>query len=380
MTNSAGILTFTVPLSFSAHSLAQEYSKQHHQPEKAKQVYLNILAIYAVEHYFKCMGFESDWENSDSRNLIVQKFLDIADLNIKNLGKFECRPILTDAEVFTIPSEAWENRIGYVAVQLNSSLRQATLLGFLPQLAPEQENVPLKNLHSLEEFPEYLSEKRKQLQQIAEIPKIVYLENWLNNIFDAGWLAVEELIRNQTPSMAFRFRSIASARVDPNDTHSIRRLIAQLYANQPQNISLAELEPSTALSQLIQATQDERIRWKAAELLRQINPQHPDTGARRIIDISMRLGGIPVALMVAVLPTPDARRSILLRVYPMGSQSFVPDGLKLLGLDEAGKIFYPVTAKKEDNYIQFIFSADLGDKFSVNVTLAEASVTEFFVV
>lgn len=370
--NNTENLIFTVPLSFEAHSLAQEYSKQHRRPEKAKQVYLNTLAVYAVEHYFQCMGFETDWENSDSRNSLIQKFMDVADLNIKNLGKFECRPVLPDASIMEVPSEAWDDRIGYVAVQLNQSLKQATLVGFVPEIEQQQGIIPLSKLRSLAEFPDYLS-------KIQPEPKIVHLENWFDNIFEAGWQAVEEFFSNQRSSMAFGFRRIASARVDPNDTNNVKRLITQLYANQSQT-SLADFEPSTALSQLIQSTQDEQIRWKAIELLWQINPNHPAAGVRRIIDLGMQLADYPVALMVACLAKPDGRRAILLRVYPRGNQSYLRPGLKLIGLDKAGNTFYKVQASKEDNYIQFQFSADSGDRFSVTVALADVSITEFFVV
>ncbi|MUG91049.1 DUF1822 family protein [Scytonema sp. UIC 10036] len=384
MNNSSETLTFTVPLSFEAHSLAQKYSKHHNQLEKAKQVYLNTLAVYAVEHYFRCMGFETDWENNDSRNPLVQKFMDVADLDVKDLGKFECRPVLPDAEVLKVPSEAWDERIGYVAVQLTQSLKQATLLGFVPQLEVDRGIIPLSQLYSLEVFPDYLSQKRQQLLQTSELPKIVNLENWLDNIFEAGWQAVEEFLTHQTSSMTFGFRKIASARVD-FDTNSIKRLIEQLYASQrdanhSRKISLAEVEPSVALSQLIQSTQDEEIRWRAIELLWQIKPNHPVTGVRRIMDLGMQLGGYPVALMVAVLPKLDGRRAILLRVYPMGGHSFLPVGLKLIGLDEAGHTFSQVQARSEDNYIQLKFSADIGDRFSVRFTLGDASVLEFFVV
>ena len=93
----------------------------------------------------------------------------------------------------------------------------------------------------------------------------------------------------------------------------------------------------------------------------------------------MQLEGYQVALMVATLAKPDGRKAILLRVYPIGDQSFLPSGLKLIGLDEAGNQFFkPVEARNQDNYIQFKFSADTGDNFSVRVALGDDGITEFF--
>ena len=92
------------------------------------------------------------------------------------------------------------------------------------------------------------------------------------------------------------------------------------------------------------------------------------------------MSGYALALMVAVLPKRDRSMSILLRVYPLASQSHLPLGLQLMVLDEAGNTFSEVPAREQDNYIQFKFTADSGDRFSVKVALDEASITENFLV
>ena len=64
----------------------------------------------------------------------------------------------------------------------------------------------------------------------------------------------------------------------------------------------------------------------------------------------------------------------------MGSQPHLPPGLQLIGLDEADNSFFEVQAREQDNYIQFKFTADSGDRFSVRVALDDASITETFVI
>ncbi len=382
-TNTADALTFKVPLSFEAHTLAQMYSKLQNRPHRAKQVYLNTLAIYAVEHYFKCMGFATNWEGSDSRKPIVQKFLDVADLNVRGVGKFECRPILPGADKLEVPCEAWDERVGYVAVQLTQSLKEATLIGFVPQIAKNKGIIPLNQLRAFDEFPEYISQAKDQ-EKLAASPQYVYLEKWLNNIFETSWQTVEEFFSTQTYNMAFRNRGIISEQINPNDTNSLKQFIGTLYANQRNTNSAqtysADLEPISALSQLIESATDEETRWKAIELLWKIKPDHPSAATRRVADLGMRLAGHPVALMVATLPKVDGKRGILLRVYPMSDQAYLPQNLKLIGFDETGKTLLEVSARGQDNYIQFRFNADPGDKFSVQVSLGEASVTEYFIV
>ncbi len=188
-------LTFAVPLSFEAHSIAQQCCKHQPSPQKAKQVYLNTLAVYAVDFYLRCQGFDTNWCQSDSRNPVMLKFIDVADLNIKYLGKLECRPVLPDAEVCHIPPDVWENRIGYVAVRLNQSLKEATLLGFTEKPAKE---IHLSQLQSLEKFTEFLCQKRQS--------EPVNLRQWFSGIIEAGWQAIEQLLSIEKVELAYMFR------------------------------------------------------------------------------------------------------------------------------------------------------------------------------
>ena len=77
---------FTVPLSFEAHAIAQRYQRLQSHPKKAKQAYLNALAVHSVDFYLRCLGFETDLEQSDYRNPLIVKFMDVADLSIKQVA------------------------------------------------------------------------------------------------------------------------------------------------------------------------------------------------------------------------------------------------------------------------------------------------------
>jgi hypothetical protein len=154
------VLTFTFPLSLNAHTLAKRLS-QHSSSPRSERIYLNSLAICAVNFYLQCMGMETDFAQSDSHNLIVLKFMDVADLYVKGLGKLECRPILGEAIMLEIPLEACSDRIGYVAVRLDESCKQASILGFIENVVSvansrEMVQIPLHELRELAEFPEYL--------------------------------------------------------------------------------------------------------------------------------------------------------------------------------------------------------------------------------
>lgn len=98
-------------------------------------------------------------EASDSYNPVMQTLMDIADLEVKDYGKLECRPVLSDCQVCYFPAEVWSERIAYVAVHLNESLSRATLLGFFKRARTEE--LPLSKLRPLEDLTSFLDENNQ---------------------------------------------------------------------------------------------------------------------------------------------------------------------------------------------------------------------------
>ncbi|MDB9306616.1 MULTISPECIES: DUF1822 family protein [Cyanophyceae] len=195
-------LTFSTPLTREAHTIAQQCSQGISNPIKRQQIYLNTLAVYAVDNYLQCMGFATNWPASDSRNQLAIKLMNVADLEMKNLGKLECRPVLHPAEKCEIPPEVMSDRIGYVAVQLNTSLNTATILGFTPQPLAE---IPLNQLQTLSEFLLYLSQiEIANSPETAHSSNLVKIGQWLDGIIDAGWQSIEQILTPQQLGLAFK--------------------------------------------------------------------------------------------------------------------------------------------------------------------------------
>ncbi|HEY9875288.1 MAG TPA: DUF1822 family protein, partial [Candidatus Obscuribacterales bacterium] len=314
--------------------------------------------------------------SSYSWNRVTRLCADVADLKVtdgklKKIGHIECRPVKAGEQFAYIPPEVWDERIGYLFVQFTPDYRQGSLLGFLPTVFKEQ--IPLDHLQPLEKFLEFLYQ-----------PAINWLRlsNWFDNIFPNAWQAIEEVINNQGANPALAFR-LGRLRFD-----NIEWLRQQLSLNtrgkQPDKTLIPlEEDPIPALIQIIQTTQDEETRWKAAEMLWGIEPTNPASGTRRIIDLGMQLGGYPIALMVAILQKPDQKVAVLLRVYPMGDRNYLPFGLKLSLCDSANPnrvVEVQSRVQPLDNYIQLKFIAEYGEKFSVKVSLDDASFTEYFVI
>lgn len=184
--------SFTIPLSLEAHERANQRKQGISNSENAEKIYLNALAVYAVNYYLDCMGFETNWSNADNSNPWMLNLIDLADLEVKNIGKIECRPVLPDAEYLEIPTEVRSDRVAYVAVQFNQPLKEATILGFTTQTLAK---VPLSQLQSVDNLLDYLTAKEQSVK--------VNIRQWLEGVITEGWLNVEEIFNPRELSLRF---------------------------------------------------------------------------------------------------------------------------------------------------------------------------------
>lgn len=308
--------TFSVTLSLEAHSRAKQFCDRASNPQKAKQIYLNTLAVYAVDFYLQCLGFKPELEKSDSWNPVMQTLMDVADLQLENLGKLECRTVLPDSQVCYVPPEVWEERIGYVAVQLDESLREATLLGFTNEVTTPELSLSL--LKPLEEL-------RKHIRELKKVPdkKQVHLSEWLHNTFEAGWKTVEALFDPPQAELAFRFRSALPTRT--------------------------------------------------------ITQENPEFGVTRGKLLGLERAGEQVALFVGLKPTVDSEMDIWVEVYPTGDKVYLPEDLQLMVLDEQGEAVMQTQSRTTKN-IQLKFSGKPGERFGVKIALGDVSITEPFLI
>ncbi|MEO1760644.1 MAG: DUF1822 family protein [Cyanobacteria bacterium J06629_18] len=318
-------LTFTMPLTLKAHQIANQFRQQQHNINKGKQVYLNTLAVQTVSSYLDWMGIETDLKKSDSWNPVAQTLADTADLLIKGKGKLECRPVLPKEQTCQVPLEVLSDRIGYVAVQFNQELTEATLLGFTSSVtAPE---FPLEKLQSLDDLLEYLEPSEKD--ELAQTP--VKLGQWLQGVVETSWQTVEELLglseliwRGGQPQLGWNVRSADSEQIIP-----------------------AEAELLTTRGQLI------------------------DLGT--VAEVGQ------VCLFLGVMPTNTPKMEIWVQVRPTGSQTHLPQELEVMVLDETGVAAMQAESRGTE-FIQLKFSALPGERFGIKVVLDSVNVTKNFII
>jgi hypothetical protein len=322
MTTQIQAKTFSVSLSLEAHAIAQDCCLGISNRRQAKQIYLNTLAVYAVEIYLRCMGFETDWKSSDSRNPLLFKFMDVADLEVKELGKLECRPLLPEDDVLKIPPEDWEDRIGYVAVQLDDALREATVIGFTKTATAQ---VPLNQLQSLDDFLVYLHQVQ-QSNAVETSLNPIRLNQWVQGIFEGGWQVIDEVLGINNLAWGFARSG----------------------------------------------------RWNSDKSLD--NPSISDSvEAAKVFDFGLLLNRQSVALVIKYHPAENQEVDVRVRVCPMGDLEYLPPDLKLkvtLNPNTPSEDSQEVTARAKDNWIQLEFSESPGSKFRVEVSLEDAVIVE----
>lgn len=190
--------TITMPLTQAAKKMAQKFADQQISLLKKEQVYLNTLAVCAVNDYLQMVGFPTELVAGDSWNPAMRLISDVADLKVTGCGNLECRPIKTGENICHVPPEFWEERIGYAIVQIDDEHQQATILGY--SKTANNGELEIDKLQPIDELLEHL----ENLAQTANKPQ-VNLSQWFQNKFEAGWQSFQSLRSTAPNDFAFAY-------------------------------------------------------------------------------------------------------------------------------------------------------------------------------
>lgn len=308
-------LSVKLPITSHIRDTAQKFASQQPNATKAKQVQLNTVAVSVVNDYLTMLGMTTNLKASDSWNSVVRLFADVADLEVDSIGRLECRPVTLEQSTCPVPPETWEERVGYVVVQIDDQLQEANILGFARKVNSEE--LPLNKLQPLEALIDHLDELRT-----SPIQPLVDLGQWFTGMFESGWKTVEAILRER-PELepAFRSRSF----------HSVNTL--------DRNTLEAVEQPSELI-----------IRAK-------------------VIEANTPSYNHPLMLIVEISPEAEQITNINIQLHATGSQVYLPEGINLTVLDNSGAVFLEAKARIQDNYIQLEFASEPQERFTVQVTL-----------
>ena len=366
------LITVSIPITATDRQQAAVFAAQQVTPEKAAQVYRNTIAVLVCDRYLQMLAIPSEITASQSWNRVERLLKNVADLYLSDLKKsLECRPVSSSETHCFVPEEVQDDRMGYLVIQLDEPYQESSILGFVPKVSVTE--LPLRYLQPLDML----------IDSLTKSPAPIQLSQWLKGKFEETWQPCLDILKPPKRPILL-MANLATIADSLPKTEALNRSITQLYQQaaltEQAEIVPIDQNPVTALVHLMQTTQKDEIRWQAAELLWEIDPNHPASPGVSARDIGLYLGGRAIALMVGVLPKLDRRRLILLRLYPLQTEPCLPKELKLAVFDDQSNLLIELESRERDQYIQFKLTADLGDSFEVRVSLNDASVVEHFLV
>ncbi|MBO3461187.1 DUF1822 family protein, partial [Aetokthonos hydrillicola] len=213
-------LAFTVPLDGRMIKVAEKLSKQQKKTQKKHEVYLNTLAVLAVNFYCQCMEIETELEKSSGLDSVIISLMNTASLFLKDKGLLECRPILPRDEFCHIPAEVLSERIGYMVVEIDEANREARILGFVESC--ETEKLPLTRLKPLQDFLVCL--RSPVMTKVAASAlggavskvgnRLVKLSEWFEGLFGNGWeLSVARDVAKDIPPVNATEEEVGAAKI-----------------------------------------------------------------------------------------------------------------------------------------------------------------------
>jgi hypothetical protein len=367
-------LPMTLPLTRQAVQTARQFAGEQPNPQKAQQVYLNTLAVWAVNDYLQLMAIPTQLKHGDSWNPIVRLCADVADLPLTGLGRLECRPISCKTGArwgldpsnapsqLTVSPEVHTDRLGYLAIAIDESRLMATLLGFAPSLIAGA--IALDRLQSLDAFLAHLD----VLAQSQVVREPVPLNRWLQGAFSPDWQEINALLIST--------QSIKISPQLPSTPKWLQTLATSLdtWLQPPPTRSLGwQFRGATNTLPIDRPPSEQQARLR-------LFPE-PQAARAKLLDLGMQLGDRKVALLVAITQDLDRKVSIFVKLHPTHRDRYLPVNLRLALLSDTGETLQDVVSRHLDLCIQLLpFKVFPDTQFSLQVALDEMSWIEAFAV
>ncbi|MCU0549305.1 MAG: DUF1822 family protein [Leptolyngbya sp. Prado105] len=296
------------PICITAISQQQaEQMAQSAPPLKQAMIYHNALAIFAVHHYLSCLGFEPDLQATEFQDPLQRYLLNSADVLLPGIGAIECCPVLPHQSQVRIPAETWGDRLVYIAVEIDLTTHQATLLGFVDRINPNTEDIPLTALRGVDQLLDVLHTAK---------PIHISLQHWWSEQFGSGWAALKELFSPIPALNAYR---------------SSERL---------------------ALAQ---------------QMREFLEPQFVDrVGGYQVIELSSESS---IVLVLQAKTSSDPEFELSIEAMPGLNQTYLPDQLKLAILDPDRVELLMARTQHKNRHLQLEFAGSTGDSVIVELSL-----------
>ncbi|TAG53518.1 MAG: DUF1822 family protein [Oscillatoriales cyanobacterium] len=382
--NTTTTQSLPMPITQKAIHLAWQFACEHQHPQKVEQIYLNTLAVLVVADYFKILDIETDLTQCDSWNPVIRLFENVADLYVKGLGKIECLPIRAEhkqgengnqnsainlPEICRVPTEAREERIGYIVVEIDEDEKEARLLGFSP--TADSGELVLRDLHPLDDF-------LLHLERIYESK--VDLRQWLENIFTSDWESVESIFDPQPETEPTEIENPVKSNLR-NWLKNVAETNWQKFEEGKQNLEeliFPDENPAFVFRGGGNSRSQDTSRGHQSSI--DMFPE-ADIVRAKLIDLGMRLGRTTVALLVGIAEDSDRTVRVHVQLHPAIGDRYLPTNIKLSLISDVGENLHEVKSTVQNKCILLNdFYVDPEESFTIRVALDDFTITENFVV
>jgi Protein of unknown function (DUF1822) len=160
-------MAIAVPLDTASREIADGFASR--AGRFAERVRRNTLAVLAVNRYLSWQDIETNLTVGNSWHPALRVVGDVADLDVRGLGRLECRVVAAGETEIELPLEVSEDRVAYVLLELSERPLGGRLLGlFVPGKEPIR-SIALTDLMDMDESIEYVE---GQLRLNAVLPSI----------------------------------------------------------------------------------------------------------------------------------------------------------------------------------------------------------------
>jgi hypothetical protein len=412
-----------IPISSSAREKADRMAALCPKTDRREIMRRNLLATIAVHDYLRLQGYLPDLLASDCWSPILGRMGDGADLMVSQVGRLECCAMGSGQSSCPVPSEGQFTRAGYVAVELDAEEHWGWLLGFMPggdEINPV-ETLNRADLQSMDDFG-YLLHRLwllwTILQQESE-PWDAELRGEIVTLLDRIYRkhsAAQRPMRAASEITEFWGEEVT--RADPRELVGTSRegdssaqpelsqFLREVFDRLEEELTTEEVsdERVVNLSQWFNLNEavsvfrglGDQVRegWQNLEALFSMEELTPAFSMRgdsmrmrsgsaeraKLIRLTTEVMQQEVVLIVNIHRRSERDSNIIVEVRASSGQQYLPATLQVQILDDRKNTAMEAIASSTNKNIQFDFDVTSGERFSIQMTLMEASVTEEFIV
>lgn len=323
--------------------------------EATEETYRRSLATLVIQYYLRLIDVPHRLEHLPSG----------LQLQVEELGGYvACCAVTPNADKCKIPEiDRTGDPKGYLFVELSAPYHTAQVLGFAAAVTVSE--LPLSYLQPLSAFV-------AALEKSAQIAPRINVSDWAKGLI-AGWQSLHDLPPALQPA--------------PQPPRSL--------SNAMRSVPPSEAQSTDALVEILATTTDDVVRWRAAEQLATQNPKLTQQLGIQLLTMNVKpladvLDDLSVALLVGIILKPDETFLVGCRLYATGSLQALPEGLRLQGIEEDGieevdsdqssnRTFCELVPATHGDPLEYLFTAEAGDCFSLNVHYAGKVSTHMFI-